>query len=272
MFYETKTNSYFISTSTTPLHFPLHVHQYIELTHVIEGGTEMQIGSRKYTLGPGCFALAFPNIPHDYHTISDEENTQFHIINCYPSLLPLHQKQLLEKYPRIPVLQANQVHEDILYAEKRLLELDPAADSNYTLVSVLISLILCRLFPQMQLADFKDTPPDLTCDIISYISRHFPEEITLTTLASKFGIGKFALSRIFSNVLGISFSSYINSLRINYSKSLLTHTDWSIIHIALESGYHNQQTFNRVFKEMTGCTPKEYRKNRSDSDILLFPG
>lgn len=270
MFYETKTNSFSISTCTFPLHFPLHVHQYIELTHVIEGEIEMQIGSEKYSLLPGSFALAFPNIPHDYRTISGERDTQFNVINCYPNLLPLHQKQLLEKYPQMPVLAEDQIHEDILYAEKRLFELEPAQDTNYSLVSTLISLILCRLFPRMQLTDFKDTPPDLTCDIIAYISRHFPEDISLTTIANRFGIGKFALSRIFSNVLGISFTSYINSLRINYAKSLLTNTDLSIINVALESGYHNQQTFNRVFKELAGCTPKEYRNTHSGNDILLF--
>lgn len=228
----------------------------------------MQIGMERYSLMAGDLAIAFPNVPHNYRTVSSEENTRYHIINCYPDLLPMHKKQLLEKYPRTPVLHEAQIHENVLYAEKCLLEMDSSERDNDSLVSALISLILCRLLSELQLADYKDAVPDLTSHVLAYISNHFLEEITLSKVADEFGIGKFALSRIFSNVLGIGFTAYINSLRINYSKYLLVNTDMNMIHIAMESGYNNQQTFNRVFKEHLGCTPKEYRNRYSSKDVL----
>lgn len=268
MFYEKKQNSFFISVGKTPLQFPLHVHPHIEIAHIIKGEMDMQIGTERYFLQSGDLAIAFPNVPHNYHTVSLEENTQYHIINCYPDLLPMHKKQLMEKYPQIPVVHEDQIHENVWYAEKCLLEMNPSVNDGNSLVSAFISLMLCRLLPELQLADYKDSAPDLTSHVLAYIANHFLEEITLSTVADEFGIGKFALSRIFSNVLGIGFNAYINSLRINYSKYLLVNTDMNIIHVAMEAGYNNQQTFNRVFKEQLGCTPKEYRKYYSGDDVL----
>ena len=124
----------------------------------------------------------------------------------------------------------------------------------------------------LQLNDFESTPPlDLTSKIIAYIGSNFQDEITLPLLAKKFGVGKYTLSRIFSNVLGISLPAYLNSLRMDYATYLLLRTDMDIINVAMESGYHNQQTFNRIFKSTKGCTPKEYRQVHRQSGFHQPP-
>ena len=265
MFYEKKAASFAVSEGTVPLQFPLHVHPHLEIAHIVKGEIAMQIGTGKYLLTDGDLAVVFPNVPHHYQTLSSEENTRYRIINCYPDLLPMHKKQLLEKYPVTPVLHDSQIHENVWYAERNLLEMEDLKmedserrDDN--LASSLISLMLCRLLPRMQLADYEDAVPDLTSHILAYIDNHFFEEISLSTVADQFGIGRFTLSRIFSNVLGIGFTAYVNSLRINYSKYLLANTDMNMIQVAVEAGYNNQQTFNRVFKKNMGCTPREYRR------------
>lgn len=141
--------------------------------------------------------------------------------------------------------------EDYFFAVE---ELDSA------LISSFLSLILCRLFPLLQLTEYQELPPqDIVCSIIAYIAEHFCEDISLSDVAVHFGIGKYALSRIFSNVLKVSFSSYVNALRMNHARYLLLHSNMNITTIAMECGYHNQQTFNRIFKEQCSCTPREYR-------------
>lgn len=261
MFYENKPDFFLLYNETTPLQYPLHIHSYIEYVHVISGLIEMQIGDEVYTLKPGDIAFIFPNVPHKYHTLSASHDTQFYIMNSSVDILPMHKMELLGKYPHMPVVHPDPLHKDVLYAERRLFEIT-LKEENTPLISSLTSLILCHIFPLLQLNDFENTPPlDLTCKIIAYIGNNFQEEITLPLLAKKFGIGKYTLSRIFSNVLGISLPSYLNSLRIEYAVYLLQRTDMDIINVAIESGYHNQQTFNRIFKNAKGCTPKEYRQS-----------
>ena len=271
MFYENKPDSFMLYDDREPKQFPLHIHQYIEIVHLVEGHLEMQIGAQKYTLHSGDISVSFPNVAHDYHTLSAPGETRFIIINCSPDFLPLHKMYLLEKQPATPVISADKVHEDILYAEKRLFDLKPYADrtSNNVLLSSFCSIILSHLFPLLHLEDIQTQPQDLTNAVIAYVAKHYLEDISLSSIASHFGIGKYTLSRIFSSVLDCNFISYINSLRISYSRTLLVNTDMNITRIAIESGFNNQQTFNRIFKSIEGCTPKEYRQTHTS--ILIEP-
>lgn len=184
--------------------------------------------------------------------------------------LSLHKKLLLSKYPLTPVIRKEDLHDDVLFAEKRLFEIKQEDDQR-SLISSLLSLMLCRLSPNLQLTDYQNQPPqDLVCEIIAYIASHFQEELTLTSVANHFGIGKYHLSRIFSNVLGIHFTAYLNALRMNYAKHLLHNSDMNITTIAIECGYHNQQTFNRIFKERNKCTPKEYKRSTLSENVPII--
>lgn len=264
MFYESKENSFFIVNERTQLEYPIHVHQYIEVVHAVEGKTEMQIGLEKYLIDTGEIGVIFPNVPHDYNTLSPTGKTQLHIMNCYVDLIPMLKTQLLGMYPQTPIIHKEQIHEDVSYAKHRLFE----ASHHYAshppapeLINSLVTLLLSRLFPYLSLTEYQQSlPQDLTSDILAYISKHFAEEISLSSVGGAFGIGKYTVSRIFSNILKVSFLHYINSLRIDYAKYLLLNTDLNITHIAMECGYHSQQTFNRIFKELCSCTPKEYKK------------
>lgn len=263
MFYENKPDSFIIYDERNPLQYPLHLHHYIEIVRVGAGLLEMQIGSQKYILHPGDISVSFPNVAHNYHTLSGPDETQLIITNCTVDILPVHQKILSKKQPSAPVIPCSAVHEDVLFAEKRLFELNPR-ENNGTLISSLCSLMLCRLIPHLHLEDIKSEPQDITNAVISYIAEHYREEISLSSIANHFGIGKYALSRMFSNVLDCNFISYINSLRISYSETLLVNTDMNITRVAIESGFNNQQTYNRVFKLIEGCTPKEYRQTHAE--------
>ena len=62
-----------------------------------------------------------------------------------------------------------------------------------------------------------------------------------------------------------NFNLFINQYRVNYAKTLLASEqakEWSILSIALESGFSSLATFNRVFKDIVGGIPNEYRKRK----------
>ena len=69
------------------------------------------------------------------------------------------------------------------------------------------------------------------------------------------------VSKIFSDKLRYGFREYINSLRINKARALLAESSLPISEIMYACGFSNQSSFNRVFQEFCGCTPREY-KNR----------
>ena len=60
------------------------------------------------------------------------------------------------------------------------------------------------------------------------------------------------------------FTNYITHARIEKSKFLLSHSDKSILDIAILLGFNTQNYFTTKFKECTGLTPKEFRTKRSN--------
>ncbi|MGL6198179.1 MAG: PocR ligand-binding domain-containing protein [Lachnospiraceae bacterium] len=94
---------------------------------------------------------------------------------------------------------------------------------------------------------------------MTYISKHFNETITLEDIATNVHLHPSYFSSMFKTSTGSSFKEYLNMVRVEESKRLLTNTDFSIIDIAIAVGFEDQSYFSKVFKKYTGITPKQYR-------------
>ena len=89
MIYENKVDEFFVvSSADYSFSYPLHVHEYIEVVRVIDGTLQMQIGAHVYTLSTGDYAIIFPNVVHDYNTLSDDAHSNLNISNCVLALMP----------------------------------------------------------------------------------------------------------------------------------------------------------------------------------------
>lgn len=87
--------------------------------------------------------------------------------------------------------------------------------------------------------------------------------LKLDVLSKAIGEKKHHVSQTISEEFDSSFNDLINKHRIQYSKSLLSNSDFDhikILAIALESGFTNKNTFNRAFIKFTKCRPSEFRK------------
>jgi AraC-like DNA-binding protein len=81
--------------------------------------------------------------------------------------------------------------------------------------------------------------------------------ITLSDIAKELGTNRTYVSRMINNSYDISFTDYINTLRIDYAqKYLLQHKDAKQSEIAAACGFPNASTFNNIFRKKTGVTPK----------------
>ena len=89
-------------------------------------------------------------------------------------------------------------------------------------------------------------------------------ELTLATLAGKLQIHPHELSRIINMGLEKNFSDFINEFRVRDIARKMedpANDRVTLLGIAYESGFNSKTTFNRVFKEMTGKTPAEYKNS-----------
>ena len=75
-------------------------------------------------------------------------------------------------------------------------------------------------------------------------------------------VGKNRISSLLQTFTGENFNGYINSLRLEYSLSLLKKFNhYTIEAIAMDSGFNNVRTYQRLFRDKYGMTPAEYKKN-----------
>lgn len=94
---------------------------------------------------------------------------------------------------------------------------------------------------------------------IQYIKENYQMPLTLEKAASQMMLNPSYFSTLFKQTTGSSFKDYLNYIRIEESKKLLTNTSFSVLDVALAVGFENQSYFSKVFRKYTGITPKQYR-------------
>lgn len=96
---------------------------------------------------------------------------------------------------------------------------------------------------------------------IKYIHNNYDKEIDMENLCSKFNINKSYFCNIFKKETGITFTNFLNRFRVEKSKEMLKNTNYSLLDIALSTGFKNQSYYSTTFKKITGQSPIDYRKN-----------
>lgn len=96
---------------------------------------------------------------------------------------------------------------------------------------------------------------------INYYMEHEPiQKVSLEGLSSNLNLTPQYVSRIFKEEYHLNFTDYITQKKISLAKPLLEKGSLSIQDVGLQAGYSDQNYFCRIFKKITGLTPKEYQK------------
>lgn len=96
--------------------------------------------------------------------------------------------------------------------------------------------------------------------IRDYLDEHFTEKISLDALAERFFISKFYLTRVFKEQFGVSINTYLLNKRITKAKQLLRFSNEKLENIGYQCGLGAPHYFSRVFKQVEGITPSEFRE------------
>ena len=75
------------------------------------------------------------------------------------------------------------------------------------------------------------------------------------------GLTPRRMTDIFKQEYGVTPKEYADSLRLRTAKEMLTATEQKVIDVAYQAGFSSLAAFNRFFKQQTGQTPTEYRKD-----------
>jgi two-component system response regulator YesN len=96
---------------------------------------------------------------------------------------------------------------------------------------------------------------------VDFMRQNYQKPLTLEEVARIVYLSPAYFSAVFKNQAGISFSRYLNKIRVDKAKELLTGSERSVFEVARAVGYLEGNYFCRVFKKLTGTTPGNYRRS-----------
>lgn len=254
--------------------FPMpHIHHSAELIYVTEGCVRLAINSLEITASKGQLALVLPDQIHSFEMAEDARCfVQVFSTDCAAGFF----KALGTRVPRSPVIDCSTA---ALEYWKSCCLSQPVEDSkrglySYFIVPPNISPFKLRSALYAVLSEYLDgelivregAQEQLFGKVAAYIIEHCTEDLTLESVAARFGYEFHYFSRCLKQVSDFNFRQLINRCRIDIARDLLETGEESITNISLMCGYSCLRTFNRVFKQLEGSTPLEYRERFAHKD------
>lgn len=126
----------------------------------------------------------------------------------------------------------------------------------------LYALRLSQLAGELEIAS-DSLEPGIIKKTRAYIQAHLDQPLSLDSVSRAVHCNSFYLCKLFKKVTGVSFTEYINQVRLKKAKKLLVNQDLRISEVALDAGFQSITHFNRVFRKVVGCSPSDFRRNHA---------
>jgi AraC-like DNA-binding protein len=269
--------SCFCYESSSNGNYPLHCHSYYEICYVIKGERYVFIDGSRYLVREKTMFIVPPLTVHGNENITDVVDIvlQFSpdfLTNNSSSLTP---EMVLEVNGGIPPYIVLVEGDNAYSVLNKLTGLCPINNSPQFLDSnsqisyelrrnSLILELLSSLIQANKLILKKVSGNKLKINSLDNVLNHIlcnPEEkLDMETASRMAGMSYYSFSRYFKEVIGISYSNYCNLLRIRYTEDLLIRTEMPISEVAMSIGIDVPSYFTKLFKQINGLSPAEYRE------------
>lgn len=253
---------------------PRHWHESIEISYVLSGKIdEIYIDGKVYESRQGDVVLINSKAIHSF-SISSGKNRKavtllipYEFIKAiYPDLDQIEFDCIsigeTERNPQFEELRSN-IRSIVDAYEKK--EIDPIAYIKVTSWSYELIYILLKNFKIHKEKNGRIRTQkylERLTSISEYIKENYHQNLTIGHLSTRFNLSPEYLSRFFRKHTGMTVLHYIHTIRLENSYPELMNTDYPIIRIALDHGFPNEKSYNRVFKAVFHETPDQYRKKR----------
>ncbi len=235
-----------------------HLHSRFEMVAPTNGRVLARVDGKEYPLEPGDMLVVFPGMPHCY---DPSETSEGYMLTFHSEMLGDLEETMMGVQPADPLIHLSAHDRDVLHCFDRLTEM-AGGKINETLAQAYLNLMFLRLADALSL---KQTDPTASKELLyramQYISQNLSQPLSIRQTAHVLGVNSYYLSHVLNERLHMGFRAYLNALRIERARRYLRVTAWSIEEVAAACGFLTLRTFDRVFLELCGCTPREFRKS-----------
>lgn len=246
-----------------------HWHEAFEIALIVSGKAIYHFGPEYVTLSSGEALFINSAVPHD--TTPFDKDLEMFTIAFPPRIFGLPGYKLYEETVA-PILQSKN-GASILTDPKipqKLEEIYSDAQSP-ELSFMRMSLQILELWGLL-MNYFRQNSSDQYAirrlhsreemhlkQCIAFIRKNWRETISIEDIANSASISKNTCYRLFKQYLQLTPMTYINQFRVSQAELMLLETNQPVIDIALSCGFNSVVYFDRVFKQIHGKTPLEYR-------------
>lgn len=247
-----------------------HWHKEYEIIHIFEGTFHLTVNNMEYTLQKGDSALlesgalhsGFPEACHyacivfdldDFLTHQPWATDLYQKLSCYD----LHFLSFLPS----DMTSARALQSCIISLCNALAE----KPDGYRFAAIgflcqfLGLLIQNKLYAEHAgLSNIQQKKISQLKQVLSYISQHYQEDISLSDMAACVNMNKNYFCKAFRETTHKTPMEYLNYYRIESACEQLATSDKSILSIALDCGFHDVSYFVKVFKKYKGTVPSKY--------------
>ena len=241
----------------------VHVHPHHELYYLKSGKTRYLVDDEIYPVEAGNLVF----IPAGHYHMTDSGclgMVERSLLSFDGELFDRDTAVLLdelmhERLISIPMKRLDGL-ESLLEGMERAADVDGALGEAVRKIHALsiISFIVRykrRVEPKVSESD------RIVHEVTEYVSTHYGEELTLTSLSHRFSVSESHLSRKFKEVAGMGLCEYVTHVRIMNAERLLRGGVTSITAVAQQCGFNDSNYFSTVFKRIKGITPLRFARS-----------
>jgi AraC-like DNA-binding protein len=235
----------------TETSYASHFHSNYELIYVLSGKMPLTVNGAELLLEEGEAILLSPFAVHSF-TISDTARAWVGVFSddFVSAFAGKHGRMQYSKFRLSP-------ENEILLKERFFYQGQP---ERYLCMAFLyVACSDCIRFAQPLNAE---TDREFISRVTAYISEHLNDDIRMKELATHLNYEYHYFSALFHKCFFMDFKKFLNIFRIERACALLAQESGDVTSVFRQCGFSGIRNFNRVFKQITGVTPTEYRLNR----------
>lgn len=257
--------------------FPVshHWHDEVEIIYMIHGSVKVGVNDNMYDIKAGDILLISSGDIHYFlpdSSIGTRVVIQFNLA-IFDSLSSTMRERkeirpLFDCSKRLSSEWKTEVKNEMENQIKGITEEYNRKDEGYRLALKArlydLVVLLLRKVPMERLSVEEETRHREALgrleSIFRFVEENYLSDIDLEEAASLAGFSVYHFTRFFKSKTGITFGQYLSSFRITKAEWLLLKDEDNITEVAYKCGFNSIKTFDRVFKQLKGCSPSEYKK------------